>query len=75
MFNDDTLAAIEAARIKSRSILLAEGRTQDGYFAIYETPEGSFPTVLRWKATVGVDYWYTRPHAFDYVAEFLKSEG
>lgn len=72
MFNDDALAALEAAKIRSRSKLIAEGRTQDGYFAVYETPEGSFPTVLRHKAAVGVDYWYTKPEALIHVAEFLK---
>lgn len=72
MFSDDTLVAIEAARIRSRSRLIVEGRTTDGYFAVYETPEGSFPSVLRHKATVGVDYWYTKPAALSRVAEFLK---
>lgn len=72
MFNDDALAALEAARIKDRSKLIAEGRTTDGYFAVYETPEGSFPSVLRHKATVGVDYWYTKPAALIHVAEYIK---
>lgn len=72
MFNDDVLAAIEAAKIRSRSKLIVEGWTIDGYFAVYETPEGSFPTILRHKATVGVDYWYTKPAALIHVAEFLK---
>lgn len=72
MFNDDTLAAIEAAKIRSRSRLIAEGWTTDGYFAVHETPEGSFSSVLRNKATVGVDYWYTKPAALIHVAEFLK---
>ena len=72
MFNDDTMAALEAARIKGRSKLIAEGRTQDGYFAAYETPEGSFPTVCRYKATIGVDYWFTREAALIQCAEFLK---
>lgn len=72
MLNDDTLAALEAARIRSRSRLIVEGRTIDGYFAVYETPEGSFPSVLRHKAAVGVDYWYTKPAALIHVAEFLK---
>ena len=72
MFNDDTLAAIEAAKIRSRSRLIVEGRTTYGYFAAYETPEGSFPSVLRHKATVSVDYWYTKPAALTHVAEFLK---
>lgn len=72
MFSDDTMAAIEAARIRSRSRLIVEGRTVDGYFAAYETPEGSFPTVLRHKAAVGVDYWYTKAAAMIHVAEFLK---
>lgn len=72
MFSDDTLAALEAAKIRARSRLIVEGRSQDGYFAVYETPEGSFPTVLRHKATVGVDYWYTKPAALIHVAEFLK---
>ena len=72
MFNDDALAAIEAAKIRSRSRLIAEGRTTDGYFAVYETPEGSFSTVLRHKATVGVDYWYTKQAALIHVVEFLK---
>lgn len=73
MFSDDALAAIEAAKIRSRSRLIAEGRTTDGYFAVYETPEGSFPSVLRHKATVGVDYWYTKAAAMINVAEFLKT--
>lgn len=72
MFNDDALAAIEAARIRSRSKLIAEGRTADSYFAVYKTPEGSFPTILRHKTTVGVDYWYTKAAAMIHVAEFLK---
>ena len=72
MFNDDTLTALEAARIRSRSRLIVEGRTADGYFAVYETPEGGFPSVLRRKATIGVDYWYTKPAALIHVAEFLK---
>lgn len=72
MFNDDALAAIEAAKIRSRSKLIVEGRTQDGYFAVYETPEGSFPSVLRHKAIVDVDYWYTKAAALIHVAELLK---
>lgn len=72
MFNDDALAALEAAKIRSRSRLIVEGRTVDGYFAVYETPEGSFPSVLRHKASVGVDYWYTKAVAMIHVAEFLK---
>lgn len=72
MFNDSALAAIEAAKIRSRSRLIAEGRTTDGYFAVYETPKGSFPSVLRHKATIDVDYWYTKPAALIHVAEFLK---
>lgn len=72
MFSDDTLAGLEAAKIRSRSRLIVEGRTTDGYFAVYETPEGSFPSVLRHKATVGVDYWYTKATAMIHVAEFLK---
>ena len=72
MFNDDALTAIEAAKIRSRSRLIVEGRTEDGYFAVYETPEGSFPSVLRHKATVGVDYWYTKGAALIHAAEFLK---
>lgn len=72
MFSDDTLAALEAARIRSRSRLIVEGRTVDGYFAVYETPEGSFPTVLRHKAAVGVNYWYTKVAALIHAAEFLK---
>lgn len=72
MFNDDTLAALEAAKIRSRSRLIAEGKTTDGYFAAYETPEGSFPTVCRHKATIGVDYWFTRGAALMQCAEFLK---
>lgn len=72
MFSDDTLAAIEAARIRSRSRLVVEGRTTDGYFAVYETPEGSFPSVLRHKASVGVDYWYAKAAAMIHVTEFLK---
>lgn len=72
MFSDDTLAALEAAKIRSRSRLIVEGRTADGYFAVYETPEGGYPSVLRHKATVGVDYWYTKAAAMIHVAEFLK---
>ena len=72
MFSDDTLAALEAARIQSRSRLIVEGRTTDGYFAVYETPEGSFPTILRHKVTVGVDYWYTKPAAMIHVTEYIK---
>ena len=72
MFNDDALAALEAAKIRSRSRLIVEGRTTDGYFAVYETPEGSFPSVLRHKAAVGVDYWYTKAAALIHVAEFVK---
>ena len=72
MFNDDTLAAIEAAKIRSRSRLIVEGRTADGYFAVYETPEGSYPSVLRHKASVDVDYWYTKAVALVHVADFLK---
>lgn len=72
MFNDDALAALEAARIRSRSRLIVEGMTVDGYFAIYETPEGSFPSVLRHKATVGVDYYHTKAEAVIHVAKFLK---
>lgn len=73
MFNDDALAALEAARIRSRSRLIVEGMTVDGYFAVYETPEGSFPSVLRNKASVGVDYWYTKAAAMINVTEFLKN--
>lgn len=72
MLNDDTLAALDAAKIRSRSRLIVEGKTTDGYFAIYETPEGSFPSVLRHRATVGVDYWYTKAAALIHVVEFLK---
>ena len=72
MFNDDTLAAIEAAKIRSRSRLIVEGRTTDGYFAVYETPEGSYPSVLRHKAMAGVDYWYTKAAAMIHVAEYIK---
>lgn len=72
MFSDDTLAALEAAKIRSRSRLIVEGRTTDGYFAVYETPEGSFPSVLRHKATVGVDYWYTKAAAIIHVVEYIK---
>lgn len=72
MFSDDTLAALEAAKIRSRSRLIVEGKTADGHFAVYQTPEGSFPSVLRHKATVGVDYWYTKQAALIHVAEFLK---
>ena len=72
MFSDDVLAALEAAKIRSRSRMIVEGKTTDGYFAVYETPEGSFPSVLRHKATVGVDYWYTKPAALAHVAEFMK---
>ena len=73
MLNDDALAAIEAAKIRSRSRLIVEGKTTDGYFAVYETPEGSYPSVLRHKATVGVGYWYTKAAALIHVAEFLKN--
>ena len=73
MFGDETLAAIEAAKIRSRSRLIVEGKTTDGYFAVYETPEGSYPSVLRHKASVGVDYWYTKAAALIHVAEFLKN--
>lgn len=72
MFSDDTLAALEAAKIWSRSRLIVEGRTADGYFAVYETPEGSYPSVLRHKAAVGVDYWYTKAAALIHVAEYIK---
>lgn len=72
MFNDDALAAIEAAKIRSRSQLIVEGRVQDGYFAVYQTPEYSYPTVLRHKATIGVDYWFTRSAALIHVAEYIK---
>lgn len=72
MFSDYTLAAIEAAKIRSRSRLIVEGKTTDGYFAVYETPEGGYPSILRHKATVGVDYWYTKAAAVIHVAEFLK---
>ena len=72
MFSDDTLAVLEAAKIRSRSRLIVEGRTTDGYFAVYETPEGSFPSVLRHKAAIGVDCWYTKAAAMIHVAEFLK---
>lgn len=72
MFRDDTLAAIEAAKIRPRSRLIVEGRTVDGYFAVYETPEGSYPSVLRHKASVGVDYWYTKAAALIHVAEYIK---
>lgn len=72
--SDDTIAALEAARIKARSVMIAEGRTEDGYFAIYQTPEDSYPTVMRWKSAIGVDYWYTKAQALGYVAEFLRSE-
>ena len=73
MFSDDALAALEAAKIRSRSRLIVEGRTTDGYFAVYETPEGSFPSVLRHKATVAVDYWYTKAAALIHVTGVLKS--
>ena len=72
MFSDDTLAALEAAKIRSRSRLIVEGKTTDGYFAVYETPEGSYPSVLRHKASVGVGYWYTKAAALIHVAEFMK---
>lgn len=72
MFSDDALAALEAAKIRSRSRTIVEGRTADGYFAVYETPEGSFPSVIRHKATVGVDYWYAKAAALNHVAEFMK---
>lgn len=72
MFGSDDLAAIEAAKIRSRSKLITEGWIQGGYFAAYETPEGSFPTVCRHKATIGVDYWLTKGAALIQCAEFLK---
>lgn len=72
--SDDTLAALEAAKIRARSALIAEGRTVDGYFAVYRTPEESYPTVMRWKSAIGVDYWYTKAQALEHVSEFLKSE-
>ena len=72
MFSDDTLATLEADMIRSRSRLIVEGRTVDGYFAVYETPEGSFPTVFRHKETVCVDYWCTKAAALIHVAEFRK---
>lgn len=72
MFSDDTLAALEAAKIRSRSRLIVEDRATDGYFAVYETPEDSFPSVIRHQATVCVDYWYTKEAALIHVAEFMK---
>lgn len=72
MFNDDALAALEAAKIRSRSRLIVEGKTVDGYFAVYETPEGCFPSVISHKATIGVDYWYTKAAAMIHVAEYIK---
>lgn len=75
MFGSGDLAALEAAKIRSRSKLITEGRTQDSYFAAYETPEGSFPTVCRQKATIGVDYWFTKQAALLHCSEFLKVNG
>lgn len=72
MFTEDYLAAIEAARIKSRSELIVEGRIADGYFAVYRTPEDSYPTILRHKATIGVDYWFTKSAALIHAAEYIK---
>ena len=72
--SDDALAALEAAKIKARSVLIAEGRTVDGYFAVYHTPEDSYAAVVRWKSSIGVDYWFNKAQALEYVAEFLKSE-
>lgn len=72
MFSDDALAALEAAKIRSRARLIVEGRTTDGYFAVYETPEGSYPSILRHRVAVSVDYWYTKEAALIHVAEFLK---
>jgi hypothetical protein len=74
MFTEDYLAALEAARIKARSVLIVEGGTVDGYFAVYRTPEDSYPTVLRYKTSISVDYWHTKKAAMHYVAEFLKSD-
>ena len=75
MFSSNDLAALEAAKIRSRSRLVVEGRTADGYFAAFETPAGSFPTVCRHKATIGVNYWFTRQAALLHCSEFLKVNG
>lgn len=73
MFSSDDLAALEAAKIRSRSRLIVEGNTPDGYFAAFETPAGSFPTVCRHKATIGVDYWLSEHAAVLHCCEFLKT--
>ena len=72
MFSSNDLAALEAAKIRSRSRLIVEGRTIGGYFAVYETPEESFPTVCRHKATIDVDYWLSEHAAVLHCCEFLK---
>lgn len=73
MFSSNDLAALEATKIRSRSRLIVEGRTPDGYFAAFETPAGSFPTVLRHKATIGVDYWPSERAAVLHCSEFMKA--
>lgn len=73
MFSSNDLAALEATKIRSRSRLIVEGRTADGYFAAFETPAGSFPTVCRHKATIGVDYWLSERAAVLHCCEFLEA--
>lgn len=73
MFSSNDLAALEAAKIRSRSHLIVEGNTTDGYFAVFETAAGSFPTVCRHKATIDVDYWLSERAAVLHCSEFLKA--
>lgn len=73
MFSSNDLVALEATKIRSRSRLIVEGRTIDGYFVAYETPEESFPTVCRHKVTIGVDYWLSEHAAVLRCDEFLKA--
>lgn len=72
MFSSNDLAALEAAKIRSRSRLIVEGNTADGYFAVFETTAGSFPTVCRHKATISVDYWLSERAAVLHCCESLK---